>query len=126
GVDTSMDDNIIYGSTPQDHDQRLEATMKVVKEVGLKLQKAKYEVGVQQLTYLGDTISAEGLKPDKRKVEVIQNMERPGNETDRQRFLGIINYLARYIPDLSTRTMPLIKLLDQNVSWMWNNEQEKA
>ena len=54
GVDTSMDDIIIYGSTPQEHDQRLEATMKDVKEVGLKLQKAKCEVGVQQLTYLGE------------------------------------------------------------------------
>ena len=121
-----MDDIIIYGSTPQEHDQRLEATMKVVKEVGLKLQKAKCEVGVQQLTYLGDTISAEGLKPDQRKVEAIQNIESPGNKTDLQRFLGMINYLARYIPDLSTRTMPLRMLLDQNVLWMWNNEQEKA
>ncbi|CAB4021418.1 Transposon Ty3-G Gag-Pol poly [Paramuricea clavata] len=121
-----MDDIIIYGSTPQEHDQRLEATMKAVKEVGLKLQKAKCEVGVQQLTYLGDTISAEGLKPDQRKVEAIQNMERPGNKTDLQRFLGMINYLARYIPDLSTRTMPLRKLLDQKVLWMWDNEQEKA
>jgi hypothetical protein len=37
----------------------------------------------------------------------------------------MINYLARYIPDLSTRTMPLRKLLDQKVLWMWNNEQEK-
>ena len=107
-----MDDIIIYGSTPQEHDQRLEATMKVVKEVGLKLQKAKCEVGVQQLTYLGDTISAEGLKPDQRKVEAIQNMETPRNKTDLQRFLGMINYLARYIPDLSIRTMPLRKLLD--------------
>ncbi|CAB4025806.1 retrotransposon-like family member retr-1 [Paramuricea clavata] len=51
-------------------------------------------------------------------------MERPGNKTDLQRFLGMINYLARYIPDLSTRTMPLRKLLDQKVLWMWNNEQE--
>ena len=39
--------------------------------------------------------------------------------------VGMINYLARYIPDLSTRTMPLRKLLDQKVLWMWNNEQEK-
>jgi hypothetical protein len=66
------------------------------------------------------------LKPDQRKVEAIQNMERPGNRTDLHRFLGMINYLARYIPVLSTRTMLLRKLLDQNVLWMWNNEQENA
>ena len=126
GVDTSMDDIIIYGATPEEHDQRLEATMKVVKEVGLKLQKEKCEVGVAQLTYLGDTISANGLKPDQRKVEAIQNMKRPANKTDFQRFLGMINYLARYIPDLSTRAMSLRKLVDQNMLWMWTNEQDKA
>ena len=53
-------------------------------------------------------------------------MKRPANKTDLQRFLGMINYLARYIPDLSTRTMPLRKLVDQNVLWIWSNEQEKA
>ena len=102
--------------------------MKVVKGVGLKLQKEKCEVGVVQLTYLSGTISADGLKPDQRKVEAIQNMEKPANKTDLQRFLGMINYLARYVPDLSTRTltMPLRKLVDQNVLWMWSNEQEQA
>ena len=102
--------------------------MKVVKGVGLKLQKEKCEVGVVQLTYLSGTISADGLKPDQRKVEAIQNMEKPANKTDLQRFLGMINYLGRYVPDLSTRTltMPLRKLVDQNVLWMWSNEQEQA
>ena len=38
----------------------------------------------------------------------------------------MFNYLDRYIPDLSTKTIPLRKLLEQNVLWMWNNEQEKA
>ena len=84
GVDTSMDDIIVYGSTPQEHDERLEATMNVVREVGLKLKKKKCEVGVEELTYLGDTISANGLKPDKRKVEAIQQMQRPENKADIQ------------------------------------------
>ena len=68
--------------------------MKVVKEVGLKLQKEKCEVGVAQMTYRGDIILPDGLKPDQRKVEAIQNMKRPANKTDLQRFLGLINYLA--------------------------------
>ena len=70
-------------------------------------------MGVEELTYLGDTISANGLKPDKRKVEAIQQMQRPENKADIQRFFGMVNYLARYIPDLSSRTLPLRQLLDQ-------------
>ena len=40
-----MDNIIIYGTTPQEHDRRLEAAMKVVKEVGLKLQTGAMEPG---------------------------------------------------------------------------------
>ena len=47
-----MDDIIIYGSTPQEHNQRLEATMKVLREVRLKLQKEKCEVAVEELIFL--------------------------------------------------------------------------
>ena len=70
-----MDGIIIYEATPQGHGQRQEATMRTVKEVGLKLQNKKCEVGVGQLTFLGDTVSADGLKPDQRKLEVVQNMQ---------------------------------------------------
>ena len=70
-----MDSIIIYEATPQGHGQRQEATMKIVKEVELKLQKEKREVGVGQLTFLGDIISADELKPDQRKLEVVQNMQ---------------------------------------------------
>ena len=38
----------------------------------------------------------------------------------------MVNYLARYIPDLSSRTLPLRQLLDQKVMWMWSDEHEKA
>lgn len=54
GVDTSMDDIIVYAPTPEEHDRLIEATMKVVQDVGLKLQKEKCEVAVSQLTFLGE------------------------------------------------------------------------
>ena len=100
--------------------------MEVVKKVNLKLKKSKCVVAVSELTYLGDTISAEGLKPDKRKVEAIQQMEKPESKDTLQRFLGMVNYLARYIPDLSARTWSLRKLLNQKVMWSWSTEQDKA
>ena len=53
-------------------------------------------------------------------------MERPKSKKDIQRFLGMVTYNAKWIPDLSKKTEPLRQLLDKNVEWQWNHEQEKS
>ena len=126
GVDTSMDDIIVWGSNKEEHDKRLEKVMETAQRVGLKLQKEKCEIAVPELTFLGDKISASGLKPDPKKVEAILKLERPRDKQELQRFLGMINYLGRFIPDLSVKTMPLRAFLDQRNQWNWGHEQDKA
>ena len=64
GVDTSMDDIIIWSESTEVHDQRLRAVLQRCREVNLKLNPAKCEIGVLELTFLGDVVSAEGLKAD--------------------------------------------------------------
>ena len=81
---------------------------------------------MKQLVFLGDILTDEGIKPDERKVSAIMNMERPQNKHDIQRFLGMVTYLAKWIPDLSTKSAPLRILLDKNIQWEWTDKQEKA
>ena len=69
GVDTSMDDIIVWGSNKEEHDKRLEKVMETAQRVGLKLQKGKCEIAVPELTFSGDKISARGLKPDPKKLK---------------------------------------------------------
>ena len=60
GVDTLMDDIIVWGSNKEEHDKRLEKVMETAQRVGLKLQKEKCEIAIPELTFLGDKISASG------------------------------------------------------------------
>lgn len=126
GVDTSMDDIIVWGNDQEDHDRHLRNVLEKAREVGLKLQKDKCEFSVLELTFLGETISKDGLKPDERKFDAITNMETPTCKKELQRFLGMINFLARFLPDLSTRTAVLRNLLDKNNAWEWTAEHDQV
>jgi hypothetical protein len=70
---------------------------------------------VKELTFVGDTISSEGIfkKPDEAKVQAIMNFETPKSKKDVQHFLGMLNYKARYVPDLSSKTQVLRNLTEE-------------
>ena len=66
---------------------------------------------------MGHTLSADGVKPDLSKVEAIVNMPLPESKGDLQRFLGMVNYLAKFVPKITTSqiTTPLRDLLKKDV-----------
>lgn len=97
-----------------------------VRKANLKLNREKCQLGQTQLKFIGDIITSEGIKPDPDKVAAIINMQRPQCTKDLQRLLGMVNYLAKFIPDLSETTAPLRILLDKKVEWIWSPVQEKA
>lgn len=50
----------------------------------------------------------------------------PTNETDFKSFLGLVNYYAKFLPNLATVLAPLYQLLCKDVEWQWKPEQEAA
>lgn len=83
------------------------------RKSNLKLNREKCVFGVKELTFVGDNISAEGIKPDETKVKAITNVETPNSKKDEQRFLGMFYYQARYFPDLSSKTQVLRNLTEE-------------
>ena len=79
-----------------------------------------------EITFLGHHISAEGIRPDPRKTEAIVNMPEPTNVKELQRFLGMITYLGKFIPNLSDLTAPLRTLLEKDVLWTYDKPQKQA
>ena len=57
GVDTSMDDIIVYGSTLEEHNERLMKVFQEGRRSNLKQNKDKCVFGVHELTFLGDVIA---------------------------------------------------------------------
>ena len=50
----------------------------------------------------------------------------PESREDLQRFLGMLTYLGKFIPNLSHVASLLRALLEKNVEWQWQTEQQKS
>ena len=99
---------IVWGSTREEHDARVREVLDLTRKFNLKLNRDKCEFAVKSLTFVGDVLSEDGIKPDPRKTSAIVNMDRPQNKEEVRRFMGMVTYFPKFIPQLSTKSAPLI------------------
>ena len=126
GVKTDIDDILVWGATKEEHNQRLKAVIQRCKDIHMTLNKEKCSFGSSKVVYLGHIISAEGISPDPEKVKAIDQMPPPEDKKGVERLLGLLNYVAKFIPDLSSITQPIRELLKKEVMFHWDHEQETA
>lgn len=126
GCEVFVDDIAIYGKNKCEHDERLLKVLKVARENGVRFNMEKCEIGKTEIQYLGHTLSANGIKPDQKKVEAILNLKKPENPKEVQRLLGMITYVAKFIPSLSQVCAPLRKLIKKGIEWSWTKEQDDS
>ncbi|XP_047998126.1 uncharacterized protein K02A2.6-like [Leguminivora glycinivorella] len=126
GVDSFIDDIIVWGKTRREHDERLAALLNRAREINLKFNKQKCKIGVQSVTYLGHIFDANGMRPDDNKVRAIKEMPTPHDRKSLERFLGAVNYLSKFIPNHSQRAAPLTNLLKKDNEWRWEQSEQKS
>ena len=81
-----------------------------VKKNGLKLNRNKSQFNKSEVIFLGHKVTVSSIYLDDRKVEAIKNMPLPESKKELQRFLGMINYLGKFVPNLSENTENFRKL----------------
>ena len=68
---------------------------------GLKMNTLKCAFGVSAGKFLGFIIHEKGIEIDPKRVEAMKHVEAPTCKKDLQKFLGKVNYLRRFIFNLS-------------------------
>lgn len=126
GVETYIDDLLVWGETKEQHDHRLRQVLERARAKNFKLNRGKCKVGLDEIKYLGHIFSKDGLKPDQSKIEAVKKMATPECKKDVERFLGMITYLAKFIPNMSQHTEPLRELTREDVAWQWGGEHQNA
>ena len=124
GVETDIDDILVWGSTKEEHNQRLKLALKHCEDIGLTLNKDKCVIGANSVTYIGHVLTSQGVRPDETKIKCILEMPAPTDKKGVMRLLGTVNYL--FLPDMSQITEPIRKLLRQDVEFQWTSHQETA
>ena len=125
-VEVVVDDLLIWGTTEEQHDSRLENVLQRARQRNLKLNKDKSQIKQKEVRYLGHIIGEDGIKPDPRKVTAVTEMKPPETKEELQRFLGMTTYLSKFIPNYSETSAPLRVLLEKDTEWHWTDQQAKA
>jgi len=126
GVKTIADDIFIWGRNNAKHNHRLEQVLERARKVGLKLNRSKMEIMTPEVPYISHVLTSYGLKPDPSKVCAVEEMLSPADKPALLRFLGMVNNMSKFIPNLANLTRPLRELLHKEVEWHWSERQEKA
>ena len=85
---------------------------------GVTLNKDKCKFSMSQVSFLGHIID-ETASEQTEKTAAIQNIESPQTIPELRRFLGMVNQLGKFSPNLAQITQPLRELLKKARIWQW-------
>lgn len=132
GVLCAIDDIIIigcgntYDEAIKDHHSNLTNLLMRCRVKNIALNKAKLELCRNDINFLGHKVTSSGLKPDPDKVKAIAHMPEPEDVKGVQRLCGFINYLAKFLPNLSQVIEPIRLLVRADVNFYWGKAQADA
>ena len=94
--------------------------------MNLTLNPDKLRFKCRSVPFFGNIISDKGIKPDPSKVQAIKSWSVPGCLKDLQSFLGVVNFLSKFIPKLSKLRLPLQGLCKKDVDFQWSKSHQEA
>ena len=96
------DDKLVFGATEEEHDHNVISFLERCLDVNLKLNADKVKLICKGVPFFGQCVTASGIKSDPAKVDAIKGWPILSNLTELMSFVGSVNYLSRFIPELST------------------------
>ena len=97
---------IVTKGNIQDHNELIERVMQRLDAEGWALKLSNCEFSVNQLTWLGYDINEDGCSPKISKIDAIQSLKPPPITLKQLcSFMGTLNHLQRFIPNLHTHTV---------------------
>lgn len=121
-----MDDILVYGATTKQHDMNTTGILNRLKENNVTLNDKKCVYGVKSLTFLGHELSGNEIRPTDDKVDSIKRFRAPQTVEEVRSFLGLVNYVAKFISDLATTAEPLRQLTRSGTPLEWKEQQQHA
>ncbi|XP_016667470.2 uncharacterized protein [Gossypium hirsutum] len=121
-----IDDILVYSKTEAEHDQHLRIVLQILREKQLYGKLSKYEFWLSEVVFLGHVVSADGIRVDPKKIEAIIQWKTPKNVSEVRSFLGLAGYYRRFVNGFSKIALPMTKLLQKNVPFIWDDQCQKS
>ena len=112
------------------HFEKLEDLLIALHKNGLKISPKKSQLFKTDLQYMGNTIFIRDkrmcVRPLRNQIEAIQKLEPPTTTKGCRRFVGMVNFVSIFCPELQKLLKPIYDLIRKGRQFVWGEEQQKA
>ena len=124
GVVNYLDDIMVFGKNKAEHDRNLAKVMECLKNHNVLINEEKCRFGQQSVDFLGFLVSSDGWKLADEKIAALKNFRSPATIAEVKSFLGLINFIEKFIPHRAQRTWRLRELAKGD-NFYWDHELEQ-
>jgi Reverse transcriptase (RNA-dependent DNA polymerase) len=105
-----IDDLLVHTKTHEEHLKVLEQVLERLHSHNLKINLDKCFISNKEVSYLGFTLTPEGIKPGKNKLKAIKNAKPPADVKTICSFVRLCNFFWTHIKNFAIIATPLFKL----------------
>ena len=109
-----LDDIIIWSNSTAKHEQNIAEVLQALLDAHLYCNPKKTFLFCQEINFLGYNISAHRIEADSSKTYCILNWPTPKSAMQVQQFLGLVRYIAIFLPKIAEHTAILHELTHED------------
>ena len=121
-----LDDLVIYSRSLEDHAGHVRVVLDRLQSAGFTLNFDKFTIAASEIKYLGHLLSSKGISVLPDRVAAINSYPSPSNLRTLRRFLGMVAFYARFIPNFSKGAAVLQALKRKGSQFIWTSEHQAA
>ena len=110
----------------KDHDLAFTTLLQTARRCNVKLNYDKLKFKCTEVNFYSETYTTDGHKPVQNKITAIVEMPSPSSKKEVQSFIGMINYLTKFLPQLTELSKPIRELIKEKVPFNWGPEHQES
>ena len=114
-----LDDIFIYSDSVEEHEEHLKTVFDRLRQNHIFLKWKKCELYTREVECLGHMIDDDGIHPDMDKLDRIRQWRTPRDYNNVQRFVGLVNYVSNFLPNVTAYTGPLMSMTMNGTPFFW-------
>jgi hypothetical protein len=114
-----LDDLKVYSKNRLDHFGHLRKILMRCRKFDISLNPSKFIFDITKGKLLGHIVSDSRISIDPKRIAAILNLPTPTSKKEVQAFMGVINFVRRFVPDFVVMLKPIHNLLKQDRSFSW-------
>jgi hypothetical protein len=127
-VEIYIDDVVVKSASVEGHLDDLRRVLERTRKFGLRMNPKKCAFGVSAGQFLGFLVHERGIEIGLKSQEAVRTMVPPTTKKELQQLIGKINFVRRFISNLSGRIEPFMELVKTKTTdeFRWGAEQQRA